>query len=79
MIIKVICASISNNDLVVTGSTDQTVGLWRLYNGNQISTMSVGMNLIEVHMAKHNKTIVAIGEKDGEQQLLMLRVINVQR
>ncbi len=63
----------------MTGSTDQTVGLWRLHNGTQISTMSVGMNLIEVHMAKHNKTIVAIGEKDGEQQLLMLRVINVQR
>ncbi len=41
--------------------------------------MTVGMNLIEVYMAKHNKTIVAIGEKDNEQQLLMLRVINVQR
>ncbi len=63
----------------MTGSTDQTVGLWRLNNGNQISTMTVNMNLIEVQMAKHNKTIVAIGEKDGEQQLLMLRVINVQR
>jgi hypothetical protein len=41
--------------------------------------MSVGMTPIEVQMAKHNKTIVAIGEKDGEQQLLMLRVINTQR
>ena len=30
-------------------------------------------------LARHNKTIVAIGDKDGEQQLLMLRVINVQR
>jgi WD40 repeat protein len=76
---EIICASISLNDLVITGSTDQTVGLWRLYSGTQISTMAVGMNIIEVEMAKHNKTIVAIGEKDGEQQLLMLRVINVQR
>ena len=41
--------------------------------------MAVGMNLIEANMAKHNKTIVAIGEKDGEQQLLMLRVVSVQR
>jgi hypothetical protein len=41
--------------------------------------MNIGMNLIEVNMAKHNKTIVAIGEKDGEQQLLLLRVINVQK
>jgi hypothetical protein len=69
--------------LVVTGSTDQTVGLWRLHNGNPISTMTVGMSVIEVNMAKHNKTIIAIGEKEGEHQretqLLMLKVINVQR
>ena len=65
--------------MVITGSTDQTVSLWRLHNGSQISSMVIGMNAVEVNMAKHNKTIVAIGEKDGEQQLLMLRVINVQR
>lgn len=45
--------------------------------------MTVGMSVIEVNMAKHNKTIIAIGEKEGEQQretqLLMLKVINVQR
>ena len=64
---------------MITGSTDQTVSLWRLHNGSQISSMVIGMNAVEVNMAKHNKTIVAIGEKDGEQQLLMLRVINVQR
>lgn len=68
-----------NNDLLVTGSTDQTVCLWRLFTGHQVSQMAVGMNLVEVHMARHNKTIVAIGEKDGEQQLLLLRVINVQK
>lgn len=76
---EVTSVSISNNDLIVSGSTDQTVALWRLFGGSQISSMPVGMNLIEVNMAKHNKTIVAIGEKDGEQQLLMLKVINVQR
>ncbi|RMZ99228.1 neurexin-1a-like isoform X9 [Brachionus plicatilis] len=76
---EVTCVSISNNDLIVSGSTDQTVALWRLFGASQISSMPVGMNLVEVNMAKHNKTIVAIGEKDGEQQLLMLRVINVQR
>jgi|LakMenEpi03Aug12_release.lakeMendotaPanAssembly.Ray.scaffolds.fasta_scaffold3606441_1 hypothetical protein len=68
-----------NNDLLITGSSDQTVCLWRLYTGHQVSLMSVGMNLVEVYMAKHNKTIVAIGEKDGEQQLLLLKVINVQK
>jgi hypothetical protein len=68
-----------NNDLLITGATDQTVTLWRLYSGQQVSCMSIGMNIVEVNMAKHNKTIVAIGEKDGEQQLLLLRVINVQK
>jgi hypothetical protein len=47
--------------------------------GHQVSSMTVGMNFVEVNMAKHNKTIVAIGEKDGEQQLLLLKVINVQK
>lgn len=65
--------------MVVTGSTDNSIGLWKLADGCQISSMSIGMTPIEVYMAKHNKTIVAIGEKDGEQQLLMLRVINTQR
>ena len=68
-----------NNDLLITGSTDQTVGLWKLMSGQQVSSMNVGMGLMEVHMARHNKTIVAIGEKDTEQQLLLLRVINVQK
>ena len=41
--------------------------------------MSVGMTLVDVHMAAHNRIIVAIDDKDGERQLLMLRVISVQR
>lgn len=79
---EVTCISMShypNNDLLITGSTDQTVGLWKLMSGQQVSSMNVGMGLMEVHMARHNKTIVAIGEKDTEQQLLLLRVINVQK
>lgn len=71
--------SISNNELVVTGSSDQTVGLWRLHGGQQVSSILVGMNLVEVSIAKHNKRIVAIGERDGDQQLLMLKVVDVQR
>jgi hypothetical protein len=71
--------SISNNDLIVTGSNDQTVGLWRLYGGQQVSSIAVGMNLVECSIAKHNKRIVAIGERDGDQQLLMLKVVDIQR
>ena len=41
--------------------------------------MPVGMTPADVHMAARNRTIVAIGDKDGERQLLMLRVISVQR
>ncbi len=58
---------------------DQTVGLWRLQGGSQISSIAVGMSLVEVHMAKHGRTIVAIGERDGDQQLLMLKVVDLQR
>lgn len=64
---------------MATGSKDQTICLWRLQTGQIASTMPVGMTPVDVHMAAHNRTIVAIGDKDGERQLLMLRVISVQR
>ena len=76
---KITCVSVSNKDLVVTGSLDQTVCLWRLLDGSQVSSIQVGMSLVEVNIAKHNRTIVAIGERDGDQQLLMLKVVDLQR
>lgn len=76
---EITCACISTNQLVATGSKDQTICLWRLQTGQLASTMPVGMTPIDLHMAAHNRTIVAIGDKDGERQLLMLRVVSVQR
>lgn len=65
--------------MVATGSTDQNICLWRLQSGQLASTMPVGMTPLDIHMAAHNRTVVAIGEKDGERQLLMLRVVSIQR
>jgi WD40 repeat protein len=76
---EITCSCISTNQLVATGSKDQNICLWRLQTGQIASTMPVGMTPVDVHMAAHNRTIVAIGDKDGERQLLMLRVISVQR
>ncbi|CAF3881254.1 unnamed protein product, partial [Rotaria sordida] len=73
------CSCISTNQLVATGSKDHNICLWRLQTGQLASTMPIGMTPIDIHMAAHNRTIVAIGDKDGERQLLMLRVISVQR
>ena len=41
--------------------------------------MPVAMAPLDIHMAAHNRTIVATGDKDGERQLLMLRVVSIQR
>ncbi|CAF3559496.1 unnamed protein product [Rotaria sp. Silwood1] len=76
---EITCSCISTNQLVATGSKDQNICLWRLQTGQIASTMPIGMTPIDIHMAAHNRTIVAIGDKDGERQLLMLRVISVQR
>jgi hypothetical protein len=65
--------------LVITCSTDQTINMWRLYNGAFLTSLPVGMNLIEANMAKHDKTIVAIGEMDNGKQLLMFRVSKIDR
>ena len=69
----------STNQLVATGSRDQTICLWRIQTGQLASTMHVNMTPLDIHMAAHNRTIVAIGDKDSERQLLMLRVVSVQR
>jgi len=76
---EITCACVSTNQLVATGSKDQTICLWRAHTGQLASTMPVSMIPMDIHMAAHNRTIVAIGEKDGERQLLMLRVVSVQR
>ncbi|CAF1532793.1 unnamed protein product, partial [Adineta ricciae] len=76
---EITCSCISTNQLVATGSKDQNICLWRLQTGQIASTMPVGMTPVDIHMAAHNRTIVAIGDKDGERQLLMLRVVSVQR
>ncbi|CAF2066583.1 unnamed protein product [Rotaria magnacalcarata] len=76
---EITCSCVSTNQLVATGSKDQNVCLWRLQTGQLASTMPIGMTPIDIHMAAHNRTIVAIGDRDGERQLLMLRVVSVQR
>ncbi|CAF1382216.1 unnamed protein product, partial [Adineta ricciae] len=76
---EITCACVSTNQLVATGSKDQNICLWRIPTGQTASTMPVGMTPLDIHMAAHNRTIVAIGDKDGERQLLMLRVVSIQR
>ncbi|CAF0770626.1 unnamed protein product [Rotaria sordida] len=75
---EITCACVSTNQLVTTGSRDQNICLWRK-QGQLASTMPVNMTPLDIHMAAHNRTVVAIGEKDGERQLLMLRVLSLQR
>jgi hypothetical protein len=77
--IQITCVCVSTNQLVATGSKDQNICLWRAHTGQIASTMPVSMTPLDIHMAAHNRTIVAIGDKDGERQLLMLRVVSVQR
>ncbi|CAF4222241.1 unnamed protein product, partial [Rotaria sp. Silwood2] len=76
---EITCACVSTNQLVTTGSRDQNICLWRIQTGQLASTMPVSMTPLDIHMAAHNRTVVAIGEKDGERQLLMLRVLSLQR
>ncbi|CAF3511313.1 unnamed protein product [Rotaria sp. Silwood1] len=76
---EITCVCVSTNQLVTTGSRDQNICLWRILSGQLASTMPVNMTPLDIHMAAHNRTVVAIGEKDGERQLLMLRVLSTQR
>ncbi|KAI3379725.1 hypothetical protein SNEBB_004378 [Seison nebaliae] len=74
---EVTCASFSaNSDMVITGSRDSTIRMWKTYDGQPVSAITVVGTPVECRMAPHNKTIVAISEKeDRTRQLLMLRVV----
>ncbi|CAF2152127.1 unnamed protein product [Rotaria magnacalcarata] len=76
---EITCICVSTNQLVGTGSRDETICLWRMQTGQIASNMPVNMTPLDIHMAAHNRTIVAIGEKDNERQLLMLRIASLPR
>jgi WD40 repeat protein len=72
---QVWCAAISSDhSLVVSGSRDGTIRLWRAKGGNQISGFHAGMDIFSVQISDDKTSIVALGDKYHSRKLIILQV-----
>ena len=73
---QVWCCTISNdNDIIVSGSRDGTLRLWRLATASPICVYNTGVDVFSARMSSNKRTIVALGDKYGARKLIMLRVV----
>ncbi|CAF4190703.1 unnamed protein product [Adineta steineri] len=72
---EITCTCITTNQLIVTGSKDESISLWHLRSGKLLATISVSMTPFDLHMGAYDRTIVGIGDKNGERKLLMLHIV----
>lgn len=73
---QVWCVTISHdNEIVVSGSRDGTIRLWRLRNGSEICAFNTGVDVFYVTLSHDKGTIVALGDKFGARKLIMLQVV----
>ena len=72
------CAISPDNEIVVSGSRDRTVRLWRLKSGTEICSFNAGVDVFHVAMSRDKSTIVGLGDKTGARKLIMLQVVRTK-
>lgn len=73
---QVWCCTLSNDsELVVTGSRDRTIRLWRVRDGSQAAAIGAGVDVFRVVLSNDQRTIVALADRLGARKLVMLRVL----
>ena len=65
----------SDSELVVSGSRDSTIRLWRVHDGVQVAAIDAGVDVFRVLVSNDARTIVALADRLGTRKLVMLRVI----
>jgi len=69
------CAISKDGELVVSGSRDRTIRLWRVVNGSLVCTFNCNVDVFQVQMTSDKRTIVALGDRDVSRMLIMLKVV----
>jgi len=73
---QVWCCTVSNDgELVVSGSRDRTIRLWRVRDGVQVAAVNAGVDVFGVLLSNDQRTIVALADRLGARKLVMLRVV----
>lgn len=79
LFLQVWCTAISSdNEIVVSGSADGTIRLWRMKNGTEMCVFNCGVDIFNVNMSRDKGTIVALGDKFGARKLIMLQVVRTK-
>jgi WD40 repeat protein len=74
--LKVWCCAISNdNELVVSGSRDHTIRMWRMSDGAAVAAIDAGVDIFRVLISNNKKTVVALADKFAARKLVMLQVV----
>ena len=74
--LQVLCCAISSdNEIVVSGSQDGSIRLWRLHNGDSICAYNTGADVFKVKISKNSRTVVALGDKMQARKLIMLQIV----
>ena len=78
-LLQVWCCTISSDDeMVVSGSRDGTIRLWKSANGQLISLFNAGVDIFTVRLSSDKRTIVALGDKYAARKLVMLQIVHTK-
>ena len=69
------CAVSADDDMLVSGSRDGSIRLWRLQTGQHVCSFNTGHDIFSLKMSRDKRTIVALGDREGVRKLIMLRVV----
>jgi len=62
--------------LVVSGSRDRTIRLWRVRDGTQAAAaLDAGVDVSRVVLSGDQRTVVALADRHGTHKLVMLRTV----
>ena len=77
--VQVWCCTLSNDgEVVVSGSRDRTIRLWRASDGSEAAAVSAGVDVFRVLLSDDQRTIVALADRRGARKLIMLRVVRTK-
>ena len=78
-VLQVWCCTISSDDdMVVSGSRDGTIRLWKSAGGQLTSLFNAGVDIFSVRLSSDKRTIVALGDKFAARKLVMLQIVHTK-
>ena len=69
------CAISSDNELIVSGSRDGAIRLWRMRTGNPVCCYNTGIDIFKLKISSDSRTIVALGDREAARKLIMLQIV----